>query len=83
MRGNIEETTPCWRYPRTLLSQGMRQAAEMAVENESTTENGLKSAPELAEHLNDTASLEDQADAALEAFKGARQKLQEKAEKTL
>jgi RHS repeat-associated protein len=60
MRGNVEEVKALLEISKDSLSAGMRRAAEIAVENESTTEGGMKSAAQLAKHLDKVSQAEEE-----------------------
>lgn len=73
-RGDVAEIQALLDATGDSLSPGMKQAAQIAIDNESTTAGGAKSACELAKHLKDVASGDDEVQALKEALEEAPQK---------
>lgn len=58
-RGNVGEVEALLQTTGDELTPAMRQAAQTAIDNSSTTEGGAKSAAELAQHLKNAADAQD------------------------
>jgi uncharacterized protein RhaS with RHS repeats len=83
MRGDVAEIQILLDTTGQSLSAGMRQAAQLAIQNESTTAGGMKSAAELAKHLDNVATAEEEAVALKEALQEASRRARDRIAKEL
>jgi RHS repeat-associated protein len=73
-RGDIAEIQALLEASGDSLRPGMRQAAQIAVDNGSTTQGGAKSAAELAKHLRQVSDWKDTISDLEQCLGKARQK---------